>query len=154
MALTDDDLARIEAANDDSYAGPDKDDIAALVAEVRRLRALVEPAPSWTFTAIDKTGAERPMTASEIEVFTREHNAGPTTLPPAPAVDTGTGRPDVNVYVWGLEFEEHEDGDLGEAARAECRAAFGTDEDCLVIDVAGRVLLNTTDVQIDRVWAS
>lgn len=63
-------------------------------------------------------------------------------------------RPKINIYIWGVSFNPDEDGDPNEVARDECMAAFGTDENCLVVDVAGEVLLNTTGKEIGQVWAS
>lgn len=61
----------------------------------------------------------------------------------------------MNVYVYGLEYEPDFDGDTPERqARAECEGAFGTSDDCLVVDVLGAVLLNTTGVPVERICAS
>lgn len=48
-------------------------------------------------------------------------------------------------------YEDDEGCSAEEAARAECIGQWGTDDDCLVVDVAGRVMLNTTDVGIEEV---
>lgn len=60
----------------------------------------------------------------------------------------------INLYVWGLTFDEAEDGDPETAARESCEADLGTAENCIVVDVSGRILLNTTSAEIGKVWAS
>lgn len=59
----------------------------------------------------------------------------------------------MRLLVWGIEFVEAEDGPPEATAREECVLRWGTDNDCLVVDACGQVLLNTTGLELEHVGA-
>lgn len=62
----------------------------------------------------------------------------------------------INIYIWGLPYDEEEEGpDYETEAAAECEHEFGSSSNCLVIDVLGKVLLNTVpNLEIGRTQSS